>query len=348
MKVILLINYKFYSFYNSFLDLRTRKENIFLNKFLFYKACPEIFLTELKSINFSIYKALYSLYDKNDILPVIDIIAKKPKYFPFIFIFCNHICEFTKANDILSFFSKKNNFTSGKIISRIILDSYSNNYDSCKKSLLFLKDLLSSYNDKKYSNLISGNSITIVGSGNVDISNINSDFLIFFNPINQSLKNHKVIGYYRGEYTQNIIDNKIDISNLCLEYYNFKDHNQSFNINVSPKRISTPTFSLSSIGSLNGVQDVCIDLYVNDISSVNITGVNFLLLSTSREGYRPSNLGTVEYNKTFGVHPPLSQFLILKAFYILGFIKPDKTLDNLLKLSPREFSQLFQKQWGRS
>lgn len=213
--------------------------------------------------------------------------------------------------------------------------------------LIFLiKYFSTEYFNRNYTNFIRNKNLNLIGGGPesdnfLKISRVRRN-VVRLNEINPKNSFSDII-YYRSERLLFMKENNYlhELHHLdkwiSLKIHLFKLSNKS-NLTVNLNNIF-------NYGSPNAIQTVLFDLYINCAKSVKIYNTDLNLSKASMSGYRPTNMPLINNNIIFGEHPAHIQFLIIKMFYLINFIKVDSNKFFSINMSYRQFNIKNQNVW---
>lgn len=245
-------------------------------------------------------------------------------------------------------------------MSKFLLSTFgdSSNVDSLKTALK-LSRYYEGY-DRKFSDVVSGKNVAIVGGAPSEVNNGKSidqfDLVARIN-INSTksfgadkLGRRSDIVYIRGERGELIVNNpsdyfSLDPCGLSVYRVKLKEHLKAFPLDTNSS-LATNFDEVFDYGHLNAVQAAALDLLIHGASSVKIYNVDFNLSGASFSGYRPNNLGSVQYEKIFASHPPHPQFELCKKLHILGVLSGDEKFESIISLNLNEFTLKCEERWA--
>lgn len=237
-------------------------------------------------------------------------------------------------------FYKKNNFNY-KITNIFFL---TNNYNKDNNIYKNIKNYLNKYeaNNTKFSKLIKGKKIAIIGPANyqyeIDINQY--DIIIRFNV--RDLKNKfKIIDmiYYNKSKSRDIED------------YNFLNYYQTkFAIFKNIKIPSDPklefrkmkTFEMGVYSQLNMLQTSILDLLIYKPKQIKLFNFSFFIninQSLYEENYQLEKYKNLLIEKMFLKHNPITQFLLVKTLYDNNLIDLDENIKKIINLNYKDFAK---------
>lgn len=187
----------------------------------------------------------------------------------------------------------------------------------------------------RFMNYLSRKRVLIHGAGphRESVFNENEFFInVSLNGSFNGPREEGVITYVRGDFGRNLSSKVLREVVHGSDFVCFKsleDIDMSA-LAVCQRRQALRSNSVFSVGHLNGVPDVLIDLLGHGASKVGITGTDFNLSKSHMKGYRPENMDKVDFTKIFGFHPAYIQFLVVRHCFNNGLVLPDTLLREIL------------------
>jgi hypothetical protein len=173
-----------------------------------------------------------------------------------------------------------------------------------------------------------------------------------YNYLEKYAKEIPIVSYYSGDRIRMLSNEDIDDINQQVGFSVWSARRlQSFFPNIDPylskkARVFRNHDQLISFARWNFTIYVLIDLLLFKPKSISLTGINLFLETTDKLYSNYYNANKFDNITAIYRHNQYEQFCMFKELYLNNAINPDKTLKNILELTPLEFTQRLKKSLG--